>query len=762
MGGIMVKTVNFNISGMHCASCSIKNERSLLKLPGVKSASVNFALRKASVDYDESIVAENQIYGVIEKNGYQVIPEQVSSPVVSTPGHSPEADSPGHHEMGMPADATGASLASLAAAQEVAAAKKKTIWAIACTVPVLLIAMLSLSSPFFFLGRDLTLWIQVVLSMVVIIGFGWEFHSGMVRQLRFLSANMDTLISIGTLAALIYSVVLMVLDGNGDFYFETGAVITALILLGRYFEAKSRGQASEAIEKLMQLGAKTARVLRKNQEIEIPIEQVQVGDLLVVRPGEKMPVDGKVAKGSSSVDESMLTGESMPVTKHPNDDIFGATINISGSLVMKATKVGKDTVLAQIVKMVSDAQTKKAPIQKLADTVSGIFVPIVLGIAVLTTVIWYLVTGDISQSIIPAVAVVVIACPCALGLATPTAIMVGTGLGAQRGILIKNGESLEKCKKIDVVMFDKTGTLTQGKPRVTDVLSLRQGTTTEDILKLAGSVENSSEHPLARAVVNAAKERKLAIKEVEAFKNIEGKGVKANLQRNLIIIGNSLLMKETGINLDAKARTAWDQLEGQAKTVVGVTRNKYLLGLIAIADIAKDDARDAVRQLHEQGIQTAMITGDNQKTAVAIGSQLGITTIFAQVLPQDKAEKVKGLQDQGLKVAFVGDGINDAPALVQADLGIAMGTGTDIAIEAGNIVLVKGSPMKVVESLQLARLTFKTIKQNLFWAFFYNVAALPLAAFGLLNPIIAAGAMAFSSVSVVGNSLRIKRKMRVV
>ncbi len=746
----MVKTVNFEISGMHCASCSIKNERSLLKLPGVKSASVNFALRKASVDYDESITNEPQIYEVIEKNGYKVIPEQQSH---QTADFLPEASQQLHH-------GGASSSASQVAAQEVAAAKKKAIWAIACTVPVLLVAMLSLSSPFQFLNRDLTLWVQVVLSMVVIIGFGWEFHSGMVRQLRFLSANMDTLISIGTLTALVYSIVLMVLDGQGDFYFEAGAVITALILLGRYFEAKSRGQASEAIEKLMQLGAKTARVLRKDQEIEIPIEQVQVGDLLMVRPGEKMPVDGKVVKGASSVDESMLTGESMPVGKHPGDDVFGATINISGSLVMKATKVGKDTMLAQIVKMVSDAQTKKAPIQKLADTVSGIFVPIVLVIAAITVIVWYLITGDWSQSIIPAVAVVVIACPCALGLATPTAIMVGTGIGARKGILIKNGESLEKCKKIDVVLFDKTGTLTQGKPKVTDVLPLRQGTTIEDILKLAGSVENASEHPLARAVVNAAKERKLVLKEVDGFKNVEGKGVKATITKNLIVIGNSLLMKEMGIVRDAKVQAAWDQLEGQAKTVVGVTQNKYLLGLIAIADIVKDDARNAVRQLHEEGIQTAMITGDNQKTALAIGSQLGITTIFAEVLPQDKAEKVKTLQQQGLKVAFVGDGINDAPALVQSDLGIAMGTGTDIAIEAGNIVLVKGSPMKVVESLQLARLTFKTIKQNLFWAFFYNAAALPLAAIGLLNPMIAAGAMAFSSVSVVGNSLRIKRKFR--
>src|SRR3989344_4162005 len=579
----------------------------------------------------------------------------------------------------------------------------------------------------------------------------------MLKQLRLRSSNMDTLISIGTLAALAYSFWAMA-SGNPDLYFETGAIITALILLGRYFEAKTRGQASEAIEKLLQLGAKTARLINNGQEREIPIEEVKVGNILLVKPGEKIPGDGKIIFWNTSIDESMLTGERIPADKKINDDVFGATVNIQGAIKVQATKVGQDTVLAQIVKMVAEAQTKKAPIQKLADTISGIFVPIVLVIAAVTAIGWYFVSGDIAQSIIPAVAVLVIACPCALGLATPTAIMVGTGIGAKRGILIKNGEALERGKKIDVVVFDKTGTLTEGKPKVTDIVPLISDFSLDKILAYAGSLEKLSEHPLAQAVVNAAKERNIVLKEVHNFENIAGKGVKGTIADEAMLVGNPrLLMKEAGISLDAYADKI-EILEAQAKTVVIFAVNKHPVGIIGIADTLKEDAQEAVLKLKKLGIETVMITGDNQKTAEAIAKQLHIEKVFAEVLPQDKAEKVKLLQRDGLKVAFVGDGINDAPALVQADLGVAIGTGTDIAIEAGNIVLVKGHPLKVVEALTLAKTTFRTIKQNMFWAFFYNIAALPLAAFGLLNPIIAAGAMAFSSISVVGNSLRIKRK----
>ena len=610
----------------------------------------------------------------------------------------------------------------------------------------------------------MSVWIQAVLSTVVVIGLGWEFHIGMLRQARLKSANMDTLISIGILAAIFYSIWAMIV--GEELYFETGAVIAALILLGRYFEAKSRGQASEAIEKLLQLGAKTARLIDGNMEREVPIEAVVVGNILLVKPGEKIPVDGKIIKGDTSIDESMLTGESMPVGKHINDDVFGATININGAVHVQATKVGQDTVLAQIVKMVAEAQVKKAPIQKLADKISGIFVPIVLGIAVLTAIAWYVATGDIAQSIIPAVAVLVIACPCSLGLATPTAIMVGTGLGAKRGILIKNGEALEKGKKIDVVMFDKTGTLTEGKPKVTDIVPISvilseqsesKDLDRNDILQLAGSIEKLSEHPLALAIVNAAKDKNLTLREVHEFENLAGRGIKGRIGTDTLLVGSPRLMKKVGIstqNLQQKI----EKLENQAKTIIAVSKNDKVIGIIAIADTLKEDAKEAVSKLRLAGIETSMVTGDNKRIADAIAKQLGIEKVFAEVLPQDKGDMVKLLQKEGMKVAFIGDGINDAPALAQADLGIAIGTGTDIAIEAGNIVLVKGRPLKVVEALALARITFRTIKQNMFWAFFYNVAALPLAAFGLLNPMIAAGAMAFSSVSVVGNSLRIKRQ----
>jgi P-type Cu+ transporter len=603
--------------------------------------------------------------------------------------------------------------------------------------------------------RNLSIWLQAVLSTVVVLGLGWDFHRGMVRQTANLAANMDTLISIGTLAALFYSL-WAVIAGDQHLYFETGAVITALILLGRYFEARSRGQAGEAIEKLMELGAKTARVIRDGKEQDIPVERVEVGDLLIIKPGERMPVDGTVVDGATNVDEAMLTGESMPVGKRPGDQLFGATINLSGAVRMQATRVGQDTVLAQIVRLVSDAQTNKAPIQKLADQVSGIFVPVVLAIALLTVGAWYLLTGNLAQSIIPAVAVLIIACPCSLGLATPTAIMVATGLGARRGILIKNGEALERAQQIDVVLFDKTGTLTEGRPRVTAVTPVAN-VSPDDVLRTAASLESLSEHPLARAVVVAARERGLQIGKAENFENVAGKGVRATLDGTTALVGSPRLMRDAEVSLAAHLETM-ERHEANGQTVIAVAAGDKLLGSIAVADTLKVDARAAIDHLRERRIATAMITGDNQSTAQAIAVQLGIDTVFAQILPQEKAEIVQRLQREGRHVAFVGDGINDAPALVQADLGIAIGTGTDIAIEAGSIVLIKGHPLKVVEALALSQLALRTIRQNLFWAFFYNAAAIPLAATGLLNPMVAAGAMATSSVSVVANSLRIRRQ----
>lgn len=723
-----MKKINFSIVGMHCSSCSIRNEEALKKIPGVASATVNYATHSAFVEYDESLATEQMLYDAVIKNGYKVLSEE----------NKKEHEHMAHTEM--------------------ASARVKAFTALILAAPVLVLAMGGIELPLEVAGQNMSIWIQTVLGSIVILALGWEFHDGMVRQALQRAANMDTLISIGTLAALGYSFWALA-AGEKELYFETGAIITALILLGRYFEVKSRGQASAAIEKLLELGAKNARVIVNGAEREIPIAEVKVDDVLLVKPGEKIPTDGIIVSGSSSLDESMLTGESMPIGKKESDEVFGATININGALHVRATKVGENTALAQIVRIVTEAQSAKAPIQKLADKISGIFVPVVLVIAGVTAGVWYLLTGDITASVIPAVAVLVIACPCALGLATPTAIMVGTGTGAQKGILIKNGEALERGKKIDVVMFDKTGTLTEGKPRVTDVVSCAEGIVSEALISLAASIEALSEHPLAQAIVSLAKEKNIQTKEARDFESLSGKGVMGRVNGEMIRIGTTRHLKEAGIDT-TRCEEDRTRLENEAKTVVGVARENNLIGLIAIADTLKEDARDAIVRLREKGIATVMITGDNTRTAQAIAENLGIAEVFAEVLPEEKQLKVKEKQKEGMKVAFVGDGINDAPALVQADLGIAVGTGTDIAIEAGNIVLVKGSPAKVAEALVLSQATFRTIRQNMFWAFGYNVAAIPLAAFGLLNPIVAAGAMAFSSISVVLNSLRLKRFVR--
>jgi Cu+-exporting ATPase len=716
---------HFEIGGMHCAACANRNELALKRLPGVVEAAVNFALRSARVEFDPSRVSERTLHEAVASNGFQVLSNEFAKDNRAR------------------------------AALELQRARFRAFTALALAAPVMLFAMLEIALPWDSAGRNVGLWLQAILSSVVILVLGWEFHQGMGRLALRGAANMDTLISLGTLSALAYSFWAL-WAGDQHLYFETGAVIAALILLGRYFEARSRGQASAAIEKLMDLGAKTARILRDGSAVELPIDAVQVGDVLLIKPGEKIPVDGRIGEGRSTVDEAMLTGESMPVGKTAGDHVFAATLNLSGVLRVEATKVGDNTALAQIVKLVADAQSDKAPIQKLADRISGIFVPVVLGVALLTALGWYLATGDIAQSIIPAVAVLVIACPCSLGLATPTAIMVGTGLGARRGILIKNGEALERGEKIDVILLDKTGTLTEGKPKVVAVRSVVGQVS--DILQFAASAEQASEHPLARAIVEAAVAENRELYEPHDFESIAGKGVRARVGSSLVLVGSPRFLGELGVTFGDPDRAVADEHEALGRTVVAVAVDGYLAGLIAVADTLKEDAKKAVEALHREGFQTAMVSGDNRKAARAIAGQLGIQTVFAEVLPHEKADKVCELQQGGAQVAFVGDGINDAPALAQADLGIAIGTGTDIAIEAGNIVLVKGSPLKIVEALSLSRLTFQTIRQNLFWAFFYNIAAIPLAALGLLNPMIAAGAMAISSVSVVANSLRIRHR----
>lgn len=690
---------------MHCASCAVTIERELQKHPGVHKANVNYALANAAVEYDDS-VGEHDLHTAVQGLGYGV---QASG--MDMGEHA-------HHGSGGGAGQRAAISMSLA-------------------VPCVVIAMLGLWP-----------WLQAILGSIVVLGPGMEFHRTTFKLLKRGKANMDTLITMGTLVALAFS--WWQFFEGADLYFEIAALITGFILLGRYFEARAKGKASEAISRLLELGAKMAHLVDADESTrDVPVESLKLDDVVLVKPGEKIPLDGLVLKGESSLDESMLTGESMPVGKKEGDTVFGATVNQQGALTVKVTALTGNTVLAQIVKLVENAQQQKAPIQKLVDKISSIFVPIVILVAVVTFGVWFLLTGDATASFIPAVAVLVIACPCALGLATPTAILVGTGRGAKEGILIKSGEALERNRKIDVVLFDKTGTLTEGRPSVTDT-----DLSTES-LALVASLEASSEHPLAQAVVRYANDKGIAPKPAEQVKSITGKGIEGMVDGKKIVVGSPNYMdtNRSGDRFASKVES-W---QAQGKTVVVASADDQLLGVLAIADAPKASAQAAVAELKRMGREVVMVTGDNRKTAEAIARELGIEQIEADVMPGTKLEVVRVWQSKGKRVAYVGDGINDAPALTQADLGIAVGSGTDVAIEAGQIVLVGGGPEKVVSGLKLTAATYRGIKQNLFWAFFYNIAAIPLAAFGLLNPLIASAAMAFSSVSVVLNSLRIKR-----
>jgi P-type Cu+ transporter len=699
---------------MHCASCAVTIERELEKQSGVKKANVNYTLAKAAVEHDTS-VNEADLHATIHSLGYGI--EQMGSGRESGTYSGEEHE---HHTLDLQAG-------------------RRAAFSMGLAVPTVVIAMLGLW-PF----------AQAIFSTVVVLGSGMEFHKTAWNQLKRGRANMDTLISMGTLSALVFS---WWQYPTGDLYFETAALITAFILLGRYFEARAKGKASEAISRLLELGAKMAHKVKGLGGLmdteDVSVESLRVGDLVLVKPGEKVPLDGKVIKGESSLDESMLTGESMPVGKREGDTVFGATVNQQGVLTVKVTALSGNTVLAQIVKLVENAQQQKAPIQKLVDTISGVFVPIVIGISVLTFALWYLATGDLNSSFIPAVTVLVIACPCALGLATPTAILVGTGRGAKEGILIKSGEALERNRHIDVVMFDKTGTLTQGRPSVTD------STLSEDHLGFVASLEASSEHPLAQAVVRYATAKGLVLKSAEQVQSITGKGIEGLVDGKKIVVGSPNYLN-TNASYGAFVSSV-EQWQSEGKTVVMASVDDHPVGLLAIADAPKPTAKAAIEELKRMGREVVMVTGDNRRTAEAIARELGIQQVEADVLPGSKLEVVKVWQAKGKRVAYVGDGINDAPALTQADLGIAVGSGTDVAIEAGQIVLVGGGPEKVVAGLKLASATYRGIKQNLFWAFFYNIAAIPLAALGLLNPLIASAAMAFSSVSVVLNSLRIRR-----
>jgi Cu+-exporting ATPase len=614
---------------------------------------------------------------------------------------------------------------------------------------------------------------QLFITIPVVFWSGSRFYIGFWKSLRHRTADMNTLVAVGTAAAFIYSLVATVNPGifasagrAADVYFDTAAVIITLILLGRLLESQAKGKTSEAIKKLIGLQAKTARVQRDGREIDIDIDEVNIGDTIIVRPGEKIPTDGVVLDGYSSVDESMLTGESIPVEKKVGDEVTGATINGTGSFRFRATRIGKDTILSQIIRMVQQAQGSKAPIQRLADKIAGVFVPIVIGTAVITFIIWYFwgPVPALTIALLNFVAVLIIACPCALGLATPTAIMVGTGVGAENGILIKGGESLEGAHRIDTIVFDKTGTLTRGKPEVTDIIA-SNGFSEKEILYYAASLERRSEHPLGEAIVSRAEKEKVILGNPEDFHYMPGQGIAGRIDGREILLGNSNLMNERGIDI-ASFDSDLKKLHGGGKTTMILAVDKKPAGIIAVADTLKPDAKKVIDQLHRAGIKTAMITGGNKNTATAVASLIGIDDVIAEVQPQDKAERVRKLQDEGRVVAMVGDGINDAVALAQADLGIAIGSGTDIAMEASDITLLSDDLSGVIRSIELSRKTLRTIRWNLFWAFIYNIIGIPIAAgilypvmgtVGLLNPMIASAAMAFSSVFVVTNSLRLKR-----
>jgi cation-transporting ATPase V len=616
------------------------------------------------------------------------------------------------------------------------------------------LGLVALASTMFFGAYPWAGWLAFAATVPVQFVAGWPFLKGAVQQARALTSNMDTLIALGTLTAFIYST--YQLFAGGPLFFDTSALIIAFVVLGRYFEARAQGKAREAISKLLEMGAKEATLLVDGQERRVPIDKVRVGDLVRVRPGEKIPVDGEVTDGRAAVDESMLTGESVPVEKTVGDYVAGATVNTDGLLTVRATAVGADTALAQIVRLVEQAQGGKAPVQRLADRVSAVFVPAVIGVAIATFAGWTLIAANPVAGMTAAVAVLIIACPCALGLATPTAIMVGTGRGADLGILVKGGDVLEASKKIDTVVFDKTGTLTRGQMQLTDVIAGKRRQP-DLVLRIAAAVESGSEHPIGAAIVAGAHERGLEIPAATAFANLAGHGVRAEIDGKPVLVGRRKLIDEHDLQLPDHLAAAAAELEEQGRTAVFVGRDGNVVGVLAVADTVKDDAIDVVHQLHAMGLQVAMITGDNTRTATAIAKQVGIDRVLAEVLPQDKVTEVRRLQDEGKVVAMVGDGVNDAPALVQADLGIAIGTGTDVAIEASDITLMSDRLDGVVRSIQLSRQTLRTIYQNLGWAFGYNTAAIPLAAIGMLNPVVAGAAMGLSSVSVVTNSLRLRR-----
>ncbi|MBU0598262.1 heavy metal translocating P-type ATPase [Patescibacteria group bacterium] len=735
------------IAGMHCASCAMVIERSFKKVAGVKSVNVNYASEKATVDYDEGVTSLDALKKAVKDSGYEVIEEQAHSK-----GKEHEVEEHDH--------------AARLKMAEIKKLRQKFIFGAVISVLVLIGSMQKFVPGLSEVPRQLMFYILLILTIPVLTWSGSQFFTGTWRGLKHFRANMDTLIALGTSAAFIYSSAATFFPGffesagrEVDVYFDTAAVIITLILLGKFLEARAKGRASEAIKKLAGLQAKTARVIRDNNEVDIPVAEVKKGDIIFVKPGEKIPVDGVITKGHSSIDESMITGESIPADKQVGDEVIGATINKAGAFQFKATRVGQQTALAQIINLVEQAQGSKAPIQRLADLISSIFVPIVIGIALVTFSIWLVWGPDpaFTFALINTVAVLIVACPCALGLATPTAIMVGTGKGAEHGILIKDAESLENLQKVDMVVFDKTGTLTKGKPVVVSYSS-------EQVLKYAYALEKNSEHPLAIAIVKKAEGMGMQAESVDNFQAVIGRGITGTVQGKKVFFGNHIFIKEQGLKLDEYEKEKIVAEEGEGRTVMELAYDGKYLGYISVADEIKEESKDAINSLKKMGIKPVMLTGDNEKTAQAIAASLGIDEWQARVRPDEKTNKVKELQSEGKFIAMVGDGINDAPALAQSNIGIAMGSGTDIAMESAGITLLKGDIAKVVEAIRLSKKTMRTIRGNLFWAFAYNTLGIPIAAgvlypfFGiLLSPIIASAAMAFSSIFVVTNSLRLKK-----